>query len=360
MAQKLFSCLFGSRLYGTQTPASDLDLKHLVLPPLGDLLLCRKVENKVKKTNTAKNTRNSADDVDEEFIPVQVFARHFVEGQTYALELAFAVEGTHARQTFWAPAGADGGQTAYGQGEAPPFLDFVRELRGRFLTSNIKAMMGYVVNQASLYSFKGERLNVTRELQQLLDDAAQAFREGEATLADVDEAAAFKSRIDGLVAKYPKYFRRDVYDIGGERRRPCLSILEKTLPMTNSLAQCRKVVAAIAGKYGARADQASASNVDWKATMHALRIVDEGLLLLSEHRLAFPFKPEYASRLLAIKHGEMALDPIREELAQKLETLKDLEAQTDLPPCDEDFRQEFDAWLLGWLYRFYGLNQSAA
>ena len=51
--QKLFSTLYGSRLYGTQTPTSDLDLKHIVLPPLDRLLLGRGVENKVKKTNTA-------------------------------------------------------------------------------------------------------------------------------------------------------------------------------------------------------------------------------------------------------------------------------------------------------------------
>jgi RNA repair pathway DNA polymerase beta family len=91
MVQKLlFSCQYGSRLYGTQTPTSDLDLKHVYLPALNDLLVGKQLANKVKKTNTKMNTRNGADDVDEEFLPVQVFARDFMMGQTYALELAFA------------------------------------------------------------------------------------------------------------------------------------------------------------------------------------------------------------------------------------------------------------------------------
>ena len=39
MMQKLFTCQYGSRLYGTQTPTSDLDLKHVFLPALNDLLV---------------------------------------------------------------------------------------------------------------------------------------------------------------------------------------------------------------------------------------------------------------------------------------------------------------------------------
>lgn len=99
--QKLFTGLYGSSLYGTNTPTSDRDVKHIVLPDLDSLLLGKKLEAKVKKTNNQKNTRNSADDVDEEFIPLQIFARHFVEGQTYAIELAFALDGLHAEQTLW-------------------------------------------------------------------------------------------------------------------------------------------------------------------------------------------------------------------------------------------------------------------
>ena len=353
--QKLFSTLYGSRLFGTQTPSSDLDIKHIVLPPLDDLLLGRRIENKVKNTNTARNTRNTAEDVDEEFIPIQVFARHFVEGQTYAIELAFSIEGTHADQTFWCcPKPYTGEQPEYVfDRKHHAFYTFVRELREKFLTSNIKAMMGYVVNQASLYSFKGERLNATRDLKDLFLNALDHL---DSTDSTKEFATDYAVKIKALGAKYPKYFRVDEYDIGGGRMMPCFMILEKTLPFTNDIRQSLKVIEALENKYGARANQASESNVDWKATMHALRIVNEGLNLLHQHKIVFPFSSDYAQHLLSIKRGELPLDPIKEELAMKLDMLKDLEKTCTLPACDAAFLKTFDAWMVGWLRKFYGLS----
>lgn len=124
----LFSCLFGSGLYGTKTPTSDRDVKHVVLPELNDLLLGKKVTNTVKKTNKLANTKNTEDDVDEEFIPLQVFAQDFMMGQTYAIELAFAVDNTEAEQTFYSRNGEKLEGRTEGNNEVP-FIVFTRELR---------------------------------------------------------------------------------------------------------------------------------------------------------------------------------------------------------------------------------------
>ena len=345
--QRLFSCMFGSRLYGTQTPTSDIDWKHIVLPDLDSLLLCKKIENKVKKTNNEMNTRNGVDDVDEEFIPLQVFAKHFIEGQTYAIELAFAIDGTHADQSFFDLDG-ESHKTSL-------FYKFVKEMREKFLTSNIKAMMGYVVNQASLYSFKGERLNATRELDVLITEVDMYYKCDDTTLAVIDQAPVWKPYVDALEAKYPKYFRRDVYDIGGGRMKPCLIILEKTLPYTNTIIQTLKVLESLQKKYGSRADQASEHNVDWKATMHALRIVNEGIELLSTKKLSFPFEQSYVDYLLSVKRGERPLDPIKEDLSNKLNYMKELELKTHLPVCNEAFKKDFDKWLVVKLREFYKL-----
>ena len=367
--QKLFTCLYGSRLYGTQTPTSDLDVKHIVLPDLDQLLLGKKVSNTVHKTNNAKNTRNGVDDIDEEFIPLQVFARDFVIGQTYALELAFALDGSHAQQEGFDPRGdthnsaEHGWQTkvmhdferAHWSYEQPLFVEFTQELRTKFLTSNIKAMMGYVVNQANLYSFKGERLNVAREFREFLMKGFMDPECGTDPLSDFVTVGKLGENFEALQAKYPKYFKITEYDIGGGRMRPCFMLLEKTFPFTNTLDHSLLVVDTIIKKYGSRADQASESNVDWKATMHALRIVDEGLLLLDTHQLRFPFEQDYIDFLLAVKRGERPLDPIRAELESKLDLLKTLEQQTTLPESNAALMQEFEAWLLVWLHRFYAV-----
>lgn len=360
---KLYSCLFGSRLYGTQTPTSDLDWKHVVLPDLDDLLIGRGVKNSFKKTNNQKNVRNTADDVDEEFIPLQVFARDFMEGQTYALELAFSVEGLHATQSFFeekAQVPVQLGDYSRFYNKEPLFYEFVKELRSKFLTSNIKAMMGYVVNQASLYSFKGERLNAVRIVGLVLSHANEYYGNAgddmsKFALGDLYSIPRFKEMFDYIAVKFPKYFRVDEYDIGGDRTKPCFYLLEKCLPHTNSWETTNSTVSNLEKKYGSRAEQASESNVDWKATMHAVRIVDEGLQLLTHHKLSFPFEQTYVDRLLAMKRGELPLDPIKEELSTKLERLKELEQTTTLPSANE-LRAEFEVWLKGWMRTFYNIN----
>src|SRR3954469_21639760 len=88
VCMELFSVQFGSRLYGTQTPTSDLDMKVVVLPPIDEVLYGTKLVNKVKQTRTGPG-KNTADDIDLEEIPLQIFAKDFLGGQTYALEIAF-------------------------------------------------------------------------------------------------------------------------------------------------------------------------------------------------------------------------------------------------------------------------------
>jgi hypothetical protein len=347
--QKLFTCLFGSRLYGTQTPTSDLDVKHVYLPSLDDMLVGKLLVNKVKKTNTEKNTRNGADDVDEEFLPLQVFARDFLNGQTYALEMAFAVDGTHAQQELH-----DDGTGL----QANAYRQFVYELRSKFLTSNVKALMGYAVNQASLYSFKGERLNVVREVQALLRMTANAFVN--VRLSDcMVEDKQFAQMMRAVAVKYPKYFQETTYDVGGGDMRPCFKLLEKTLPFSDRASQASRVVEALEKRYGTRADAASADNVDWKATMHALRVVDEGLQLLEFGTMTFPFSQNYVDYLLDVKHGNVDLALVKDELDEKLERLKALEQTTTLRPLTQELKQEFDKWLAQWMRRFYSGVENA-
>lgn len=89
----LYSTLFGSHLYGTNIDTSDYDYKHIALPSLNDMLIGKPLQNVVKQTNT--DGKNSNKDVDNEYIPIQIFAKHFLEGQIYALEIAFSNKDSH-------------------------------------------------------------------------------------------------------------------------------------------------------------------------------------------------------------------------------------------------------------------------
>lgn len=81
---------FGSHLYGTSTPASDLDLKAVHLPTARELLL-QQVKGVRNDGTKADNTRrNTADDVDRESYALQKYLGLAAEGQTVALDMLFA------------------------------------------------------------------------------------------------------------------------------------------------------------------------------------------------------------------------------------------------------------------------------
>jgi len=336
--RKLFTTRYGSFLYGTQTPTSDVDLKHVVLPDLNDILVGKRIQNIVKKTNTEKNTRNSAEDMDEEFIPVQVFAYDFLGGQTYALELAYAVEFTKADQVL----------------HDPLFLGFCRELRNRFLTSNMAALVGYAVNQASLYSFKGERLNAVRAAENLFKEAISNSTKGARPL---DYLPPFLMKASVVAEKFPKYFQITEYAVDHHRNmKPCIKLLEKVLPYTSTFETSLKVVQEHLDKYGSRADAASIDNVDWKATMHALRVVDEGIALLTRKNLEFPFSSEYVDFLLQIKNGQLPYNNVIDILNERLDVLKTIEANSPLPKKSPELSLQMDSWLAGWMRHWYEIK----
>lgn len=338
--KKLFTTQYGSRLYGTNTPESDMDLKHVVLPELNDLLLGKQVINVVKKTNNQKFTRNSDEDIDTEFIPLQVFAKDFLGGQTYALELAYAVDYTEAGQVL----------------HDPLFKGFCAELRSRFLTSNMTALIGYAVNQASLYSFKGERLNAVRGLEKVFKDMiAETPSETRAN----DYVKAFEEAMMPLTLEFPKYIQLSEYAINHEgTMRPCVKMLEKVLPYTSTFSTNLGVVKASLKKYGSRADAASIDNVDWKAVAHAMRIVDEGIQLLTNRYLFFPYKDDYVKFFLEVKQGKIEHKVVIDLINLKLSELKDLEAISTLPKKSFELEQSLNSFLLEWLRMWYNLPVS--
>jgi len=360
--KKLFTGLYGSSLYGTNGPESDRDVRHIVLPDIDDLLLGRKIVTVEKKTNQQKNTKNTKDDVDEKFIPLQVFANEFLNGQTEALELAFSIEGDHTEQTFYGAfelqtkletmkyyrdRGDDAHRTAW------MFHQFVLELREKFLTSNMRSLVSYVVNQSKLYSLKGTRLNACRSLREVLEDIEEVTPE--ATLGSCMETHS-RLLFMGIEATYPSCFSIGDYDASNENRAPCFRILGKVLPHTNTVRHTLGTVDTLITGYGDRVKEASKTEVDWKATMHAMRIVDEGIELLTYKRLQFPLPQAQVERLLKIRRGEEDIVDIKEEFNRKVDLIAELEKVSDIHKYSEELKSEFNVWLTQWLHKFYGVS----
>ena len=331
----LFETLFGSSLYGTTMPTSDRDYKRVVLPDLDLILLGKAPKNSVKHKNKKLGEKNGVGDIDSEDIPLYIFARDFLEGQTYAIELCFAVEGVDAEQAIY-------------EGS---FSKFCSELREHFLTSNINAMAGYAVNQAKIYSDKGDRLNAARAVKRLYQKFSLSHR-------IMDHAAEFKKLAEEIENDYPEYFGISEYavDSTGQTLRPCTKLLTKILPFTNTFSTSLITIDSIISDFGSRAIAASISSSDWKATAHAVRIINEGITLLTTKKLRFPLDKDYANYLRSIIRGEHDIEKIRDEIVSGVDKLQSLADSSALPKLSTELKKDLDVWMLPWLRKYYNLK----
>ena len=77
---------FGSHLYGTSTPESDVDFKEIFVPHPRDILMCQSLNHTNFNTNNSA-TKNTKDDVDHELFSLKYFLKLAADGETVALDM---------------------------------------------------------------------------------------------------------------------------------------------------------------------------------------------------------------------------------------------------------------------------------
>ncbi|CAL9998981.1 nucleotidyltransferase [Vibrio phage D484] len=328
--QVLFKSLFGSRLYGTDTPESDTDYKEVYMPSVKRLLRGLAIKNSAESTGDDFST-NGADDEDYERIPVQVFTRDYLAGQSYAYELAhYALH--------------DGVEVD------PAFRKLCAELVVRYSTSNVKAMTGYAMSQAQKYGVKGTRLNSIMLFQNALlyhhtDDKMKLgdcleLCEELWALAAKDENIGFEW-YRGPTSRTPEQVKDPAFTVLGK-----VNGLEVTFE--EALLRCEKQAA----KYGARAYAArAASGSDWKAISHALRVIDQAIDILNGKMLEFP-RP-LASFYRDVKAGKYKWEYVSSVITERLETLAEAQERTELQSHSPQLVESFYEWHDDWLDELY-------
>ena len=148
--RKIVTIKFGSHLYGTSTPASDIDIKSVYVPCARDIALQRVKGSISNKRDKYEGEKNFAGELDEESYSLQRFLDLAAEGQTVALDVLFAPE--------WAMIGPP----------APEWIAIMKN-RNRLLTRKSAAFVGYCRQQANKYGIKGSRVAAAREALKLLD-----------------------------------------------------------------------------------------------------------------------------------------------------------------------------------------------
>jgi hypothetical protein len=335
--KKLATLPYGSRLYGTFTEQSDYDWKVITLPDIADMLAGAHLKN-VFYSTSSNTVKNNAADTDLEYIPLQIFAKDFLAGQTYAIEIAFGI-----LQRDKIP-----GVVIHDL----DFVAFIEELVSKFLTSNVNKMVGYAYSQAQLYSDKGDRLE---KLHQFLDFIKTA-QQMEPPLLPEDPLSLVLTipRGASIMDITDKMLYLTTITESSGRVVNCVNLLEKLYPVDISINEAITRVTNTIKKYGARANIARENDGnDWKALSHAIRICLQANDILDTHYLQFPTRPDVAHYLKKIKVGEFPRKDIQNHLVKLIDAIKDKQVACKLPTNNEELNTAFNAWLRIQLTKFY-------
>jgi|688.fasta_scaffold324449_3 hypothetical protein len=321
---KLLTIKHGSMLYGTNTPTSDIDLKTIYLPDYGDMLIGKKAE--IYKERDAKpNESTKAGEIEEEFIPIQVFAKHFLQNQTYALEVVFAyISNTNVEYI--------------NQEYEMKLKHFFNGLVSEFANKNIECIIGYAYSQALKYSLKGERLDAIRKLYNDISELALTQNLNKLTIQDF------------VLANITKYSRNNnepifITTIPATRandEQDALAIGNKTFAFNTTLKHFSKSLKILENKYGDRTEQ-SLSGTDWKAMMHSVRIIQQGIEYLMTKQITFP--RNNTQFLLQIKNGELSEEFVAEFIRELFSQLQYQQQQTTLQEMSPELEEYFFNWL---------------
>ena len=85
----LMKTKFGSHLYGTDTPNSDLDYKGVYLPSPREMFL-NKIPKSITKNTSNNQSKNTCKDIDHEIYSLHYFLDLALKGETAALDMLHA------------------------------------------------------------------------------------------------------------------------------------------------------------------------------------------------------------------------------------------------------------------------------
>lgn len=305
--QHLVKMMFGSHVYGTNLPTSDHDFKGVFIPDAQDLVMQRAAKHIKNSTKKDDSKRNTAEDVDDELFSIQTYMELLRQGQTVALDMLF----TPQKYYCW----EDGVDDRWWE------IAYNRE---KLIHKGTNAFVGYTKAQAAKYGHKGERVAALKEITELLKSLPQ-----HTNLEDHDS----------LLREFSKRTNNKEVEIiniptpsgqGETTDMPHIGVANKKVGWSCSVQYALQVYQLALDKYGHRARLAESNEgIDWKATMHAVRIAAEARELLTTGHISFP-RPE-KDLLLAIRQGQLPYKQVEELIDQGLADIKAAEEKSTLP-----------------------------
>lgn len=283
---------FGSHLYGTSTPESDVDFKEIFVPHPRDILLGTAMNHTNLNTNNTAS-KNTKDDVDHELYSLKYFFKLAAEGETVALDMIHTPADLVVKS------------------DLPDVWKFIQDNRSRFYTTNMKAYLGYVRKQASKYGVKGSRLAALRGVLAIVNQIPEQW-------VDYQEDGTTKQRrtkVEDIKHRLPENEFCEWVFHNHEKTGPqtFYTVLGRKYQTTLSLIELKQSLNKLDAEYGERARKAEANEgIDWKALSHAYRAGYQLKEIYQTGDLVYPLRT--APFILEIKQGLHAFKDVQAEL----------------------------------------------
>jgi len=311
----IMKCLFGSHLYGLNTPTSDKDYKGIYLPDKDNLLLGNYAKHYSESTGNDK-TKNTKDDIDVEIFSLPYFIELACKGETVALDML------HAREEMF-------------ESNIGEIWWELKNRRKMFYTKDMKSYIGYARKQANKYGIKGSRMGSVEGAMKALAKLTPNWKLSQVWDNLPTDEFLIKVTMNDKSSAKPLNF----YEVCGRKYQDTLFVY-----------QAYELIEGIYKEYGDRARQAkNDEGVDWKAVSHALRASYQMLGILNDGDFEYPLpQTEF---LLAVKTGQLNfVNEVQPELDSLIVKIEKMSAESSLP--NKVDRNYWDQWLLN-VYREY-------
>lgn len=305
----IFKTLFGSYLYGLNTPESDLDYKAIAIPSGEDIIMQKAFKTINETTKPKDQAKNSKDDIDTEIFSLHQFIKLCKEGQTVALDMLFSTPNKWVTTS--------------------PEWEFIQANRDKLLHRKATAFVGYCQTQAAKYGIKGSRVAAMRLAKECMAQYVDKYHTDHGPLRVVHIWDELKKQLTGVEHIE---FTTSLSPAGDLHMKEVetLEVCGRKIQGGTTTNHAFKNLELWFSKYGERAKKAETnSGLDWKAISHAFRVCYEAQELMKTGKITFPLaKKDF---VLKIKSGALPYKEISGILEEEIQKVKDLEAVSILP-----------------------------
>lgn len=308
MSNIIMKCKFGSTLYGTSGPNSDIDIKGIAFQSSKDFILNGPKKHIEYSSTGSNDSKNSSEDIDIEIYTIHAFIKHALDGQTVAMDMLHCPDNMLIESSY--------------------IWQEIRKNRSKFYSKNIDSFISYALGQASKYGIKGSRLNDANSVLNWMND--QIFINGKDTKLSECALSTFPK------GEHILWHESDANGI------PMIEVCNRKFNINTKLHYAKDIVQKFYDNYGERAKLAQENNFcDFKALSHAFRAAYQTKQLFQEGDITFPLKD--AEFIKKVKYGELSYNDIAPILEDLIDEVKDIKEKCSLPEIPD--REFWNNWL---------------